>query len=86
MVPIQARTARTLLGLSRSEVAVGSSTPLSRVIQFETGALIRADVGAAMERYYSGHGVEFINEPGRVGVALRQPTLITAPKPTSVEA
>ena len=78
MVPIQARTARTLLGHSRSEVAVGSNTSLSHVIQFETGALKRADVGAAMERYYGGHGIELINEPGRVGVALLQPNPVTA--------
>jgi transcriptional regulator with XRE-family HTH domain len=69
---IQARAARALLGWSQRELAERACVGLRLLVEFEKEQRLLTPAGMiALEKTLVDHGIELIDEPGRVGAAIR---------------
>ena len=69
---IQSRAARALLGWSQRELAERAHVGLRLLVDFEKEIRLLTPAGMiALEKTLLDHGIELIDEPGRIGVTVR---------------
>lgn len=68
---VQVKMARTALGWGVRDLAEKTGLTANTVSRFENGSGAHVGTLSAIEVALTAAGIEFINEPGRVGVAVR---------------